>query len=239
MKRFLIVYTLMSFVIGTFIYVMTLLEVSTIASNEAYFDLAKTSLEKKDVSEFIKFSSQGFSYIDTFEDDTYHIDVVHVKVINNDETFSQLGIFVMPKIEVLHATSLKDDVDLTRAVVTFGETTLYDSLSSENIQYPMSYGIKVIGFYFYAFEFTMNEDVHITLTNYENQVIYSQTVPIRTEFNDQDFIEGFTKDELETILQIQPTFETTILRRLAIFLSIDIFLGGSIYYVMKYRRQQK
>ena len=238
MKRFLIVYTLMSLVILVFIYMLTLLEVTSIASDKVIFELADQLLETKDVSDFIKFRSEGFSYVDTFEDDIYHIDVVHVKVIERNTTYNQLGIFVIPKVEVLHARSLSDTLDLTQAVITFSEGVLYDSSLKEST-YPMSYGIQVLGFYFYAFEFDESDDIHITLKDYVGNVIYEKRLRIDTSFEAANFIEGFNSDEIEAFLGIQERFEPLVLRRITIFLSVSILFGGCVVLFLKHRRLQK
>ena len=235
MKRFLIVYTLFSLVILVFIYMLTLLEVTSIASDKVIFELAERVVEEKDVRDFIKFRSDGFSYVDIFEDDTYHIDIVTVKVIEGDVIYNQLGIFVIPKVDVLFADTLSDPLDLTQAVIKTSDSILYDSSNVEKT-YPMSYGIKVLGFYFYAFEYVKREDILITLKDYTGLTIYEKSLSIDITFDTSNFIDGFSPDEMEALLKINETFEPLVLRRLTLFLSVSIIFGGLIVIIMKRRR---
>jgi hypothetical protein len=103
----------------------------------------------------------------------------------------------------------------------------------------MSYGIQVLGFYFYAFEFDESDDIHITLKDYVGNVIYEKRLRIDTSFEAANFIEGFNSDEIEAFLGIQERFEPLVLRRITIFLSVSILFGGCVVLFLKHRRLQK
>ncbi len=236
MKRFLIFYSLVSILIGIFIYVMTLIEVTATRTNDVYYQLAEDAVLERNIEEFVKFSTDGFVYLDTFEDDQYHIDVIQVKVLLNDVLYQQLGIFVIPKTEIQYATELRDDMDLTRAIVSDDDLVLYDSRLIEENTYAMSYGIHVLGFYFYAFEYTEAHDIDIILTDYQGETIYTQTLNLPLEFDTSIFIEGYSDDELEALIGANVIFEKEIIERLTYFITADILIGAIIFFIIKFRR---
>jgi hypothetical protein len=178
-------------------------------------------------------------YLDTYEDDSYHIDVVQIKVMVDDTLYYQIGIFVLPKVEVEYATSLQDDQDLSRALVLDNETTLFDSDTYQEIKYPMSYGISLIGFYFYAFEYDQAYDGIITLYDYSGNVIYNQTLAFSLTFDDAMFIEGFTEEELEMLIGANEAFESVIIDRITLFVIVDITALGIILFIWKWMKRAR
>lgn len=238
MKRFLIFYTLVSVLIGIFIYVMTLIEITATRTNDVYYALAEEVVLNKDIEAFVKFSTNGFVYLDTFEDETYHIDVIQVKVIVNDTLYQQLGIFVIPKTDIRYASELRDTNDLTRALIKVDEDVLYDSRLIDENTYAMSYGIDILGFYFYAFEYSEANVIDVTLTDYDDQIIYSNTLNLPLEFDENQFIEGYTEDELEILIGANDIFEKEVLSRLTYFITTVILIGTLVVVIIKIRRNK-
>ena len=238
MKKFIIIYAAISVILFIFMYVMTLIEVSATKTNEAYYEIAEVARETKDVSDFIRFSTDGFLYLDTYEDDIYHIDVVLIKVSVNDTLYHQLGIFVLPKGEVSFARSLSDTNDQARAYLIDGETVIYDSDTYQDYTYPMTYGIEVIGFYFYAFEFETEYHATITLFDYEGELIYENSLILPITYDASLFIEGFTDDELASLIGADEAFQSIIIDRITLFIVVDIVLIGIIIFIWKWIRRK-
>lgn len=237
MKRFLIFYSLVSILIGIFIYVMTLIEITATRTNEVYYALAEEVASEKNIETFVKFSSDGFVFLDTFEDETYRIDIIQVKVMVNEDTYQQLGIFVIPKTDIRYATELRDPLDLTRARVEVEDSVIFDSHLIDENTYAMSYGIEILGFYFYAFEYTEANLVDIELTDYDGKTIYQKTIFVPLEFDTSKFIEGYTDLELETLIGANEIFEKEVIKRLTYFITADIFIGALVVFIIKFRRR--
>lgn len=238
MKKTMFFYVFISIAIGIFIYFITVIEISNLKTNEAYMEIANKVSETGLIDDFVRFSSEGFERIETFENDTYKIEVLHVKAFAGEKEYHQLGIFVIPNGDVQHATAIDDSNDLTQALITSDGVTIYDSTSEDTLGlYAVSVGIEQIGFYFYAFEFDQDVSIDITLKDYDGDVILDDTVQLTLIYHRSQFIEGYTEEELDALINAQVVVETTIVERLTIFILVDVFIGTILYYIMKFLRR--
>jgi len=238
MRKTMFFYVFISIVVGIFIYFFTVIEISNLKTNEAYMKIANDVSETLEIDDFVKFSSEGFERIQTVENDTYVFEILHVKAFAGDSEYHQLGIFVIPKVEITHSTDIDDPNDLTNAYVMRDATVFYDSSLEDTLgMYAVSVGINQIGFYFYAFEFDQDSKFDITLTNYDGEVIFDDTVDVSLMYQNDDFIDGFTDEELDALINSQIVVETTIVERLTIFILVDVVIGTILYYVIKILRR--
>lgn len=238
MKKIMIFYVFFSLIIGIFIYFFTVIEISNVRTNEAYIKIADEASESLLIDDFVRFSSEGFERIETFDNASYLIEVLHVKAFSGETEYHQLGIFVIPKENVKHATLIDDTNDQTTAYITYDDEVIYDASLEDNLgNYAVSVGIEQIGFYFYAFEFDQDMTLNIVLKDYDGQVIVDEEVEISLMYNADSFIDGYTDEELDAIINAQDVVQTTIVERLTIFILVDVIIGTIIYYVMKYLRR--
>lgn len=238
MKRTMIYYAFFMIVVGVFIYFFTVIEISNLKTNEAYMEIADEVSESFDVTDFVKFSSQGFETLETYDTNTYKIEVLHVQAFRLEEEVHQLGIFVIPKVDITHATVIDDPNDLTQALITSGDEVIYDSSLEDTLgNYAVSVGVEQIGFYFYAFEFEQPMNIDVLLKDFDGNIILNTSVDVPITYQEDAFIEGFSEDELNEIINSQTVVETTIVERLTIFILVAVVVGTIIYYIMKSMRK--
>ena len=238
MRKTMIMYTFFSIVIGIFIYFFTVIEISNLKTNEAYVSIANDVSLTYDVTDFVKFSAEGFERIETFENDTYKIEVLHVLAFRGEEEIHQLGIFVIPKDDVNHATVIDDPNDQTQAYITNLDDVMYDSSLEDTLgNYAVSVGIEQIGFYFYAFEFDQMMAMDVVLKDYDGVEVLNTSIHVPIEFDASAFVDGFSDEELDAIINSQSVVETTIIERLTIYILGVVVIGTIIYYVMKAMRK--
>jgi hypothetical protein len=238
MRKTMITYAFFSIVIGIFIYFFTVIEISNLKTNEAYLSIANDVSETYDVTDFVRFSSQGFERLETFDTDTYKIDILHVLAFRGEEEIHQFGIFVIPKDDVKHATVIDDPNDQTKAYITTIDTVIYDSSLEDTLgNYAVSVGIEQIGFYFYAFEFDQTMNTTIVLNDFDGNEILNTSLNVPIDFDTSQFMDGFSDEELNTIINSQTVVETTIVERLTIYILVVVVIGTIIYYVIKAMRK--
>ncbi|BCR35780.1 hypothetical protein [Mariniplasma anaerobium] len=246
MKKFLIIYIIISLLFGVAIYFVTL----TLAYNQrvydVYYELADEAVATLDFDDFISMQSISYQKIHREETDSYTIDVYHV-IGKNDETYiNQFGLFIVPTQEVDFALDVEDLDDQTgiRVIKLNGEDaneTIYETYTEPSYEgAAVSYGLSLMSFYFYAIDFDEDLELEIELYDYNgdmfanfNQNIISQQYPDL----DDGFSPGMDADYLAELIDQDTYVYPKLIRNMTIFIVSDIILGSLIYFFIKRKNQ--
>jgi hypothetical protein len=255
MKRFLIFYIFFSILLLVFLYFFTLIQETNNRSVDLYYELASEALQSDAIDPFMKYQSIAYQIIDTKEDTSYDIHVVHVLASIDEQYVNQFSVFVFPNKPINHATELEDSFDQTgiKLTNTLDREVIYQTSDDPEYDgYAVSYGIAIIGFYFYAIPLDESMDLTVELYDYQGQIIYqedlSHIAKTSTEIQeireaqsllDTGFIPGYDEAEIEALLNLEATLRPTMMRNVTIFLVLDIAVGAFLYSLLKSRHQKE
>ncbi len=246
MKKFLIIYSIISLVLGVGIYFITL----TLTYNErvydVYYELADEAVETLDFDDFISMQSISYKKIHREETDSYIIDVYHVIGKDNETYINQFGLFIVPTTEVEYADNIEDLDDQTGIRVIKLNTdeadeTIYETYTEPSYEgTAVSYGLELMSFYFYAVNFDEDLELEIELYDYNgvlfsnfNQNLVSQAYPdVDDEFNP-----GMDPDYLEELIDQDTYVYPTLIRNMTIYIVLDITFGSVLYFFIKRKKQ--
>jgi len=255
MKRFLVIYIILSVLLLVFIYFFTLIRETNSRSVDLYYSLAGDALDEDRIDPFMKYQSIAYRILSSTSDETWDIHVVQVLASIDGEYVNQFSVFAFPNKAVNHATELEDPYDMTGLVITDSvtEETLYSTEADPDYDgYAVSYGISVIGFYFYAVPLDESGELAITLSDYFGQTIHESahtydaleaslieaihdgTMPVHPGFT-----LGYSQDEIEELLDLEQHLRPVMTRNVTIFLVIDIAIGAFLYHIQKSRKENK
>lgn len=246
MKKFIITYLIFSILIGVAVYFVTL----TLSYNqrvfEVYNELAAEAVETLDLDEFMSMQTIAYKKVHREETDDYVIDVYQTIGKNGDTYFNQLGIFVIPIADVDYADKIEDSNDQTgiRVIRLDGDTpneTYYETYTDENYEgNAVSYGIKLMSFYFHAIDFTEDISFDIELYDYDKDMFaeFSQELTYQAY---PDLEEGYNgrmdPDYLESLVNPEVHVYPKIIQNMTIYIVIDIIIGSVLYFVIKRKKQ--
>jgi hypothetical protein len=243
MKKFIIWYLIISILIAVAIYFMTL----TLSYNQrvydVFYELAEESVEIEDFDRFVSMQSIAYNRLSRQETDDYIVDVYLTIAQAETEYRNQFALFVLPKTDVTYATSVEDENDQTGLRVINNETseTVYETYTESSYEgAAVSYGLDLMGFYFYAFDITEDLDLEIELYDYDGVLIieFDQLVQYETypDLSD-DFNQGISDEDLEILIDQDTYVYPKLIQNMTIFIVADILLGSIIYFIIKYKKR--
>jgi hypothetical protein len=243
MKKFLIWYIIVSILIGVAIYFLTL----TLSYNQrvydVFYELAEASAEDQNFDQFVSMQSIAYDKLTIEETDDYLIEVYLNIAQSESDYINQFAIFVLPKTDVTYATSVEDDLDETGLSVIDNDTldTVYETYTESSYEgAAVSYGIDLMGFYFYAFEITEDMDLKIELYDYHGDqiIIFDQQVSYEAYSESSEGFElGISDEALEVLIDQDTYIYPRLIQNMTIFIVVDIILGSAIYFFMKYKKR--
>lgn len=240
MKKFIIMYAIFSFILLVFIFLFTLIQESNARSLDLFYELSNEALSTNDLDEFVKYQSVAYQMIDVIETDTYGFHIYQVVAQIGGEYKNQFSVFVIPKTEVNHAEVLNDISDQTGISLVDHDTSdvIYQtSIDVDYTEYAVSYGIKRIGFYYYAIEIDEDHMLDLSLIDYDGQNILTVSIPFTHIVYDEDNLGnlslGFTNDEIEAMLDLPTYIQPALLKNITLYLVVDIIVGGIIHFILK------
>lgn len=244
MKKFLIIYGIISLLIGFAVFFVTKTLVHNQRVYDVYYELAQEAADDRDFDRFISIQSISFKKLFTHTTDDYIIDG-YLVIGRDDETYiNQLGIFVLPINEIKFADDIKDENDQTglRIVNSATSDTFYEIYTDPLYDNAaVSYGLSLMDFYFYSISIENDIDASIELYDYQgdliaaiNQMITYQDYPtLETGFND-----GMEADVLDDLIDTNKYVIPTVIRNTTIYAVVDIALGIGLYFLIKKRKEK-
>ncbi len=240
MKKFIIMYAIFSFILLAFVYLLTLIQESNARSLDLFYELSEEALATNDLDEFVRYQSVAYQNKQVIFTESYDFHIYQVIAQIDDEYKNQFSVFVIPKLIVNHAEDLNDSSDLTGISLINHDTSdvIYQTSSDDDYaEYAVSYGIKKIGFYYYAIVLDENYSIDLSLVDYDGQVILSENIIFThidyDENNLGNLIPGFTNKEIEVMLDLPTYIQPALLKNVAMFLLADILVGGIIHFILK------
>jgi hypothetical protein len=238
MKRFIIFYSFFVVLMGGFIYALTLLEVTTTQTNLLYQQLTE-GVKEGDIEPFLMMQSTYYDIVLEESLDNYDLYFVEVPIVESTSSWIQLGIFVVPKKQVLVASDINDLNDQT-SMIAFYEGVIYNSLEDKALNdIAISYGVTEIGFYFYVLDIHTTTEVVLSLFDYEGISFYEGEIAIdMNHVNDLNhYLKGYSTEEIEELANITNVLQSTLIQRLTWYVAISIIVGSMVYFIK--RRFQK
>lgn len=229
------VFGLFAISILIFVYFITYFVVLSQKQNEVFHEIVEESKKTNDYELFLKYQPNASYHklieLDSVVNENYRIKAYQVIQTDNQ---SLLVIFV----QVLngdYATSIDDDLDQTKLVVSKNSDIVYDSKTYEGQEeVAYSFGIDVMGFYYYQVETTI-EALTFELYDYHGDLITTDLLnePIGSYdpslLIDNGFETNFTSSELSDLLSLKD--ETWVfVRNLAITIALEL---GLYLWLMK------
>jgi hypothetical protein len=242
MKKFYLFYSVFSVMFLSTVYFFTLVQGSQQRSLILFSELAEEAYETKDMTPFIKYQSVAYNHLDSTIVGDYQMESYQVIEYSNGEYVNQFIIYVLPLVDVTYATSIDDEMDETGIYIYKDGTSeiILDTYQDPIYQdKAISFGIKSLGFYYYHTTIEIDKSLNISLYDYQGDMIFSKII----EF---DYIEyspdsgqmelGYTKEELEDLLDLNNFIRVTLIRNITIFLVADVFLGAAIVFIVKKKK---
>lgn len=224
------------------IYFFTLIQGSQQRSLLLFSELAEEAYESKDMTAFIKYQSVAYNHLDSTILGDYQMESYQVIAYDNGVYKNQFVIYVLPINNVTYATTIDDENDQTGIILTNNDTNATLLNTYENEAYDgsaLSYGINRFGFYYYVTFVDSDTPLNVSIYDYNNDIIFNQVI----EFDYIDYSPdsgqmelGYTRDELEDLLDLNNFIRSTLIRNITVFLVIDIFLGAAIVFIIKKKK---
>ena len=239
MKKFIIIYSIMTIVLAIVLYFVTLIVVRTNRYEQVKHDLSEQAGEQNEFDAFIKFFSLAYKQLDRIDLEDYSIHVYHLLSSEQDVTFNQLAIIVRANEDVDHAISLDDSDDQTALVIkNLNNASVYYE-SKEDIDYPsgISYGIELYGFYFIAPKIFHSIELEYDLFDYHGELIHSSNMTYELSSYNPDelgsFNRSYTDQELDDLIKMSNHFPQALVQNFTVFGLSALIFGFLIIQVKK------
>jgi len=225
---------------------------SSLRSIELYDELINEAKTENDFTNFVRYQSIAYRKLEQNDLTDYSIHIYQV-VGQLDLVYkNQFVIYVLPKNDISYALSIDDQLDQTKALIKNKQTQdilfntdnpdVTDSIDDDKYKdRAISFGISFLGFYYYGLFLNDSQTIEITLKDYNDNIIFESELDyeaIDYHPNTSNLLLGFSKDELEELLDLNTYVRPQLVKNVTIYLFIDILLGGFIYFILK-RKSQK
>lgn len=185
--------------------------------NQTIFNEYILEANDGDYTNFLKVQTNAYLHIKEIPLETYQISLYYT---------DKLIVFVRPLKEVNFAKSQQED-DKTQLTL-IGEAT-YNSKDQKNYgDFPVSYGLTKMGFYYYQADVKQG-NYELKLTDYDGVIIYDEIEFINTT---GEYQKGFSAKEIELKLKEDETYLRAVYITFGICIALSL-LGGVILFKKK------
>lgn len=240
MKRFLIVYSIFSLLIGIALYFVTIVVVTSNRNQAVYDEITSSSAENNDFTDFIKYQSIAYRKISQTEIGDYSLHNYHIISQQDDLIYHQLVWIIRPINEVDYATSIHDDLDQTK-IILFDKndmSVIYESHTDELYKdYAMSSGIEKYGFIVFAPSLSDSMTIGYEIYDYDGDMIVSDEVIFEHQNYDPNnlglFSPSFTSQEKDDLLNVGAYFPQALVQNYTVYVLVVLVLGFLIFQLKK------
>jgi hypothetical protein len=242
MKKFYLFYSVFSVMFLSTVYFFTLVQGSQQRSLILYYELASEAYESRDMTPFIKYQSVAYNHLDSTILGDYQMESYQVIAYDNGVYKNQFVIYVLPIANVDYALSVNDPNDQTGISMYENQTSeiILDTYQDEIYEdKALSFGIDSLGFYYYHTFIEADASLNLSLYDYHGELIFSKII----EFDHINYSPdtgqmelGYTRTELEDLLDLNNYVRATLIKNITIFLVLDIFLGATIVFIVKKKK---
>jgi hypothetical protein len=243
MKKFMVFYIAFSVIFLVMIYFFTLVQETNKRTLAVFYELGEEARLSEDFESFVKYQSIAHELIEKIDTPSYEFYVYHVIAQLDDQYLNQFTIFVVPIVDVTHATIVTDTQDATGITITTGGTDelIYSTETDpEYDKYAVSFGIKIIGLYFYAVELDESGSIDIVLDDYSGSPIFFKTYDFTfVEYDPENignFTLGYTQLEIEELMDLPSYVQPALIQNITIFIIVDILMGGLLNFFLKKKK---
>ncbi len=243
MKRFLVGYVIFSVFLLILVYGITFFQETQKRSNQVLFNLVTSAVDSRNFDDYIRYQSSYYRHIGDFQSDFYQISLYSIYSTRSDHLYHQFVVFILPTEQVPYAEKLQDSQDQTRMILwdVQNERLLLDTASAKEYQdIAVSYGIGYLGFYYYTQDVTESMTFELTLYDYTGRVFFQDVHHVKHVLSmEEDFLfkPGFTQDQIEALLDINRYLIKPMLINIALFLTVDILIGGVLILFLNKKKQ--
>lgn len=246
MKRFIIIYSIVTIIIAVMLYFVTLVNVTNERYEKVKSDLSIEAAETQNFDDFLKFHTLAFKKIDQVETDDYMIHIFHLISESSSQTFNQVSWFVIPKNDSIdYATSMTDPNDYTSITISNLDTqaVIYESLEDPDYRpIAISHGIDKYGFYFLAPKVSSSMSLRYDLFDYHGDLIYTdqfnftlETYPIEAP---GEFTNAYTSQEKIELLNTSAYLPQALVQNYTVYILVVLVMGYLIFLLKKKKWQK-
>jgi len=241
MKRFLIIYSIVTIIIAILLYFVTIVSVTNVRYEHVKDNLSKEAASSQQFDEFLKFHTLAYKKIDHIETEDYLIQIFHLLSESNSQYFNQVAWFVIPIVEDIDfAKTISDPDDHTSITLSNLDTmsVIYESLEDPDYR-PMavSYGIEKYGFYFLAPKLSTTMQLRYDLYDYNLDLIHTGQFDFTLQTYDienlGDFNRSFTNQEKDDLLNIGAYFPQALIQNYTVYMLVVLVIGYLIFQLRK------
>ena len=241
MKRFLIIYSIVTIVIAVLLYFVTLVNVTNVRYESIKDELSNEAAETQVFDDFLKFHTLAYKKLSEIETDDYLIQIFHLLSESSSQTFNQVAWFVLPLNESIDfAKTMGDPDDHTSITISNLDTmtVIYESLEDPEYRpIAVSYGIEKYGFYFLAPKLSASMHLRYDLFDYHGDLIHSDSFEFIHETYQiedlGDFIPSYTQQEKEDLLNIGAYFPQALIQNYTVYILVVLVTGYLIFQIRK------
>lgn len=232
-------------IIGLVVVVYITITATTYAlSHDLALQIYKDAQTNQDFDSFVRYQTKLGKKLHDVEVDEYYVAIYQVVVETSTGYENQLLVIVDAKALVDSAANQLDSNDQMSVKIYQDDLLIHDTKTDENYQgYALSYGFDddVLGFVYVGFTLEIdNEDLSFEIFDYHGVLITTNQVNIDyvvydPNVNDyDDYLKGYTVDEISDMLQLNSVLTEKVSINVLIYLVVVIFGLGIYYFLKKY-----
>lgn len=243
MKKFMIVFLILSTIIGLAVYFITYSLTHNERVYDVYYELADQAVVNQDFKEFVSVQSVAYKKLNSISTEDYLIEIFLVVGKDRKRNINQLGVFVLPLKEIKIADKIDDKSDKTgvRMINMDTSDTFYETYTDETYKNTaVSFGLTLMGFYFYAINIEESINLKIELYDYHQNLIsdMNQSVAFQDYPDlDEGYSEGMDPEILKTLIDETTYVMPSVIKNMVIFIAVDATIGVGLYFLIRKKNQ--
>ncbi|MFU8792514.1 MAG: hypothetical protein ACNA7K_00660 [Acholeplasmataceae bacterium] len=241
MKKFLVTYIIFSVIILILVYLVTFIQETQKRSNALFFEILNEGIETNNLDQYVKFQSIAYHASDIIETTDYSVHIYRVIEQENDLYNVTFNVFVIPITDVKFATKINDanDQSAIEILKTDDQTPLYRTVDDDDYEnIAVSYGIEVLGIYFYKINLDQSLSIDLILYDYDGDLILNEALNYtHVTYDGQSypdgFVPGYTIEEIIAMQNLTNYLVGPMMINIGLYLLIDISMGFLFYWFLK------
>lgn len=232
-------------IIGLAVVVYITITATTYAlSHELALQIYQDAQTNQDFDSFVRYQTKLGKKLYDSEVNDYYVALYQVVIETSTGYENQLLVIVDAKVPVDSAANQLDTNDQMSVKIYQDDLLIHDTKTDENYQgYALSYGfdVDVLGFVYVGFTLEINNDqLSFEIFDYHGELITTNEVSLDyvtydpNGTNYDDFLKGYTVDEISNMLQLSSVLTEKVSINVLIYLVVVIFGLGIYYFLKKY-----
>ncbi len=240
MKKFIIIYSVVSVVLLSFVVFLSLQLHTQARVLEVFGEIADNAHETGDFDTFVAYQSLGYKREAYIELTDANISIYQVIGEQNEQRLNQVVVIVNDNGTFQHATEIDDNSDKSNIRFINPDTWTAESIrTSDNYNgEAITYGMEIYGFFYGAFVIEEDREVAINIDDYNGNLFHSEILQINLIDETSDNLnQGFTEEDFDMITDRDTYITPAVITDITYYLVIDIILGAVIAFFIKRKNQ--